>query len=75
MGFVSFQNPESAQRFLNEYRFNPDLLSIVHLSNQQCAFVKPLLNKYEKKMFMDVKEQKNLKLELYDNVSNSQYAS
>lgn len=75
MGFVSFVNPESAQKLLNEYKFNPDLLSIVHLSNQQCAFVKPLLNKYEKKMFMDVKEQKNQKIDQYDDLSNSQYAS
>ena len=33
MGFVSFTNPQSAQKLLNEFKFNPDLLSIVCPSN------------------------------------------
>lgn len=75
MGFVSFANPQSAQKLLNEFKFNPDLLSIVSPTNQQCSFVKPLLNKYEKKMFMDVKENKNQKMEYADELTTSQYAS
>ena len=75
MGFVSFENPLSTQKLLNEFKFNPDLLSIVCPSNQQCNFVKPLLNKFEKKMFMDVKENKNQKMDYVDEVATSQYAS
>lgn len=75
MGFVSFKNSESAQKLLNEYKFNPDLLGIVNLSNQQCNFVKPLLNKFEKKMFNDVKEQRNQKIDAYNDIAHSQFAS
>lgn len=51
----------AAQRLLAEFKFNPDLLALVSLSNQNCNYVKLFLSKYEKKLFQDVQENKNVK--------------
>ena len=58
---MSFKDPHSAARLLAEFKFNPDLLSLVYLSNQNCNYVKLLLSKYEKKLFKDVKESRNIR--------------
>ncbi len=58
-----------------EFKFNPDLLSLVSLSNQNCNYVKLLLSKYEKKLFKDVKDSKNVKEseEAYDRNAHFEY--
>ena len=58
---MSFKDSSSASRLLAEFKFNPDLLALVALSNQNCNYVKLLLSKYEKKLFKDVKDSWNVK--------------
>ena len=60
-GFISFKDSMAAGRLLAEFKFNPDLLALVSLSNQNCSYVKLLLSKYEKKLFKDVKDSRNVR--------------